>query len=71
MLTDDERAVVHSLGKCASDFFALPVMHPSDVREFEAGTHSLQNIVMARAAQRAHPADFPVKSLPLKPRSTP
>jgi len=67
-LTDDEHALVHKLGECASEYVGVladaagveganplpsPLQH--DVGEFVAHIHDLQHAVMARAAIRAYP----------------
>jgi hypothetical protein len=58
-LTDDELEVARVAGEAATKFAALPPMHPSDLADFVHHVHALQSLVMARAAQRAHPDVFP------------
>ncbi len=58
-LTSAEIGVVQGCGVIFTAFTALPQTHPSDAREVAMHIHAIQNIVMARAAQRAHPDEFP------------
>jgi hypothetical protein len=48
-----EAMAVASLGHAYNDFIRLEVLHPSDQREFEAGIHALQNMILARFTVRA------------------
>lgn len=60
-LTDDEIEVAECAGDVATKFLALEVMHHSDAADVVFHLHAVQNIVMSRAAQRAHPETFPVR----------
>jgi|TARA_Y100000034_G_C6704907_1_gene311096 hypothetical protein len=57
-LTDDELEITSQLGECFNMLRALPEQHPWDIREFMHAIHAAQDIVMARAARRAHPEAF-------------
>jgi hypothetical protein len=70
-LTDREIHVVNMAGLVASNFSDLPVMHPADVADVVFHIHAIQNIVMARAAQRDHPKLFPIKTQPPEPEWRP
>ena len=62
-LTPQEIAVATLAGQVATDFAALPQLHPSDLPDVVFHVHAIQSIVMARSAQRAHPEQFPVTAL--------
>jgi hypothetical protein len=51
-LTDQERKVLNLLAEAYNEFIKLPVQHPSHQREFEQGTHVLQQLVMSRPTAR-------------------
>ncbi len=60
-LTPEEIEVAKLAGQTYRVFAALPQMHPSDHDDVVFHVHAIARIVMGRAAQRAHPGDFPVK----------
>lgn len=47
-----ETQLVERLGEIWNAFRLLPEIHPSDVVEFQAHLHALQNIILSRAAMR-------------------
>ena len=62
MLTDKENEVIEATCKLHNLFCALPVFHPSDIREECVHIHAIQNMVMAREAYRSNPQTFLVKN---------
>jgi hypothetical protein len=58
-LTDAEIRVTALAAETATAFSLLPVTHPSDLNDVIFHIHAIQNIIMARSAQRAHPHEFP------------
>jgi hypothetical protein len=59
-LTPQEVHVTDLVGQAATMFATLPQMHPSDMQDVVFHVHAIQSIVMARAAMRAHPQEFPM-----------
>jgi hypothetical protein len=57
-LTREERKVIAFFGIAFVNFQSLPVCHPGDVDEARRHVHALQNMVLARAAVRAHPIEY-------------
>jgi len=57
-LTPEEIAVIEKAGELYNDFVKLEVMHTADCSEITALIHAIQNMIMARAAVRAHPDIF-------------
>lgn len=57
-LTDQELAALTLLARAVSVIRALPECHPGDDSELVLHFHAVQNMVMARAAVRAHPRQF-------------
>ncbi len=59
-LTPAELRWAAALGNnLAADWMELEAFHTSDTPDVIQHIHALQNIVMARAAQRDHPIEFP------------
>lgn len=57
-LTDKEVELIQKLGDCFSDFVRLSNHPPNGQAEFSMKIHDLQQQVMARLAERAHPEIF-------------
>lgn len=60
-LTDDEGKAADALVEAAQAFWALPVQHPDEEREFIDGIHACQNVLTIRIARRHYPKGWPVK----------
>lgn len=58
LLTADEVVVLNKIAAAFNAFLALPRCHPSEVEEARLHVHSLQLLLMARAAMRAYPGLF-------------
>lgn len=58
MLTEAELHVIDLLAEATNAFAALPEHHPTEMREWVADVHHLQERVMCRSAIRAHPDRF-------------
>lgn len=58
MLNDQELEALKQFCDGLKGIFALPACHPSDRADIVFHVHAIQNIVMARAAVRAHPDEF-------------
>jgi hypothetical protein len=58
MLSEQERKALAQFAEGSAGIFALPPVHPSDMQDIVFHVHAIQNIVMARAAVRAHPDEF-------------
>jgi hypothetical protein len=58
-LTEEEQALIRSIGAFARDFFELTPLHPADADEMAFHVHALARIVAMRAAHRAHPELIP------------
>lgn len=54
-LTRRERKALADFAKGCIGIVALPECHPADATELVLHIHAIQNMVMARAAVRAHP----------------
>lgn len=54
MLKPEELQICNELGEIWNHFIRLTSAHPDDAIDFKFHIHALQNIVMARSAQRAH-----------------
>jgi hypothetical protein len=63
MMRLEELALAGKLGECMADWMALEAFHPSDNAEFQFHIHALMNILMARAAQREYPNEFPRRAV--------
>ena len=61
-LTEDEQALIKSIGAFARDFSKLTPLHPADADEMAFHVHALARIVAMRAAHRAHPDLIPNRS---------
>ena len=57
-LTAAELEITGQLGECFNQFRGLAEQHLWDTREFMHAIHAAQDIVMSRAARRAHPDVF-------------
>jgi len=57
-LAPEEQKVCEQAGELFNSFLALEKMHPADAQDVAFHIHAIQNIVMARAAQRAFPDVF-------------
>lgn len=54
LFTDEELEVLAKTSDVANSFNELPSMHPDDLNDFRFHVNALQNIVLARAGQRAY-----------------
>jgi hypothetical protein len=61
-LTDEEQALIKSIGAFARGFYELTPLHPADADEMAFHVHALARIVAMRAAHRAHPELIPNRS---------
>lgn len=59
-----ERAVLDHLADAWNQFVRLAPTHPSDLPEFQAGIHRLQDLVAMRIVRILYPEVFPVRSSP-------
>jgi hypothetical protein len=53
-LTNEEIAVIDTLGAAMNAFARLEVLHPADANEFGLAIHAAQNIVFARPGMRQY-----------------
>jgi hypothetical protein len=60
-LTAEEIEVAKLAGQVYAKFKSLPQAHPSDHDDLLGHVHSIQRIVMIRAAIRAHPEHWTFK----------
>ena len=56
--TKEELEITELAGKIAGKFIMLEQTHPADLPDLIFHVHAIQNIIMARVAQRANPKDY-------------
>ena len=59
MMTQAEHGVIELAAQVAMKFSLLEALHPADIDDVVFHVHAIQNIVMARCAQRDYPNLYP------------
>lgn len=62
LLTEKEHQICEDAGVLFMNFMKLEQLHPSDAGDVCFHIHAIQSIVMGRAAQRAFPDRYPIKT---------